>query len=172
LDKGTNPLDPEDFPRTKIGTVLLIIFGILVLVSGFGYLAYSAVMKRKEERFEIERPKLMPRITPPVRAPPGTIRPIGEDTRLREAIRRRDEQKKSEREGLFKAFGEEEQKPEVKELKEGAQPSIEKKEEPKMTREYKKEKKAAKPKKQETKEEVFEKLKAIAKEKRSKPKTK
>ena len=50
LDAGTNPIDPESFPKSNFTKVLLFVFGILILAAGFGFLAYKVIERRREER--------------------------------------------------------------------------------------------------------------------------
>ena len=58
IDKGTDPLDPNSHPSLGIISTMLFVLGILILLGGAGFLAYTQIMKRKES-FEI-KPKQGP----------------------------------------------------------------------------------------------------------------
>ena len=162
LDKGTNPLDAEDFPRSSFGKTILIIIGILVLVAGFGYLTYSSLSKKKKQAFEFERQRTMPRIIPSQQPRQIPIRPRVTDTRVIELLKKKQEEKQKEREGLIKSFakeGAEKPKVESKEKK-GAKPA---KEHKKTIRKAKR-----KPTPKKPKEDAFIKLKELANEAKKK----
>lgn len=163
LDKDTNPVDPADFPRTKLGTIILTIVGIIVLISGFGYLAYSAVTKRKEERLAFQRQRVTPRITPPIKQAP--TRPTVEDIRAKEALKKKEEQRKKERESLLKAFETEEKAKVAAEKSEKPEAKAEQKEKAKEIIQLKVPKKRRK-KIKKAKEDIFAKLKDITKERK------
>ena len=169
LDKGTNPLDPEDFPKSSFGKTILIIVGILVLISGFGYLAYSSFSKKKRERFELETPRTVSRVTIPSsqpRQPP--IRGRVMDARITELLKKKQEEKQKEREGFLKAFVKEDAEKPKEELKENkkevAKDKHEKqKEQRKIVKKFKRKQIPKKPK-----EDVFIKLQELAKENKRK----
>lgn len=155
-------MDPEDFPRSSFGKTILIIIGILVLVGGFGYLAYSSLSKKKKQAFEFERQRALPRIIPSQQPRQMPIRPRVTDTRVIELLKKKQEDKQKEREGLIKSFakeGIEKPKVESKEKKE-AKPVKDHK------RTVKKIKRKPTPKK--PKEDVFIKLKELANEAKKK----
>ncbi len=117
IDAGTDPLDPNSYPKQKGGlSIFLLVLGILVLLSGSGYLAYTYYYKPKKEKI-IPRmpvpPKLAIKAPPPIRlaAPP-------EEKLKLEAIEKkkseREEGKRKERESLFSQFAPE-KKEEIKE---------------------------------------------------------
>ena len=173
IDKGTSPVDPEDFPKSNLKKILMFIFGIVVLISGCGYLAYRFVQKRKEEKFEMPRQREMPRAIPPQQARQIPLRQKEEEIRIRESLKRREEQKAKERESLFGKFaeGKETAKEEPKGIK--AEQKVVKEEKKHVQEIKKKIQKPAKPKKTKTlakkpKEDVFIRLKQIAKDARKK----
>ena len=159
IDKGTNPVDATDFPKFNLTNILAFVFGIVVLLSGFGYLAYRFMMKRKEKKFEMPKKEAPRVVTLPTKQVPQ--KKIEEESKIREALKRKEEQKEKERQKLFEPFGREEKeklreevkKPEIKEPKLVEKP----------TKKKPKEKIIKKPK-----EDVFVKLKEIAKETKKK----
>ena len=174
IDRQTSPVDPEDFPKPNLRNILILTFGIAVLLSGFGYLAYRSVQKRKEGKFEMTRQREAPKfaLQQPIRQVPRRSRE--EEIRLREALKRRAEQKAKERESLFGKFaeGKETAKEEPKGIK-AEKKAV--KEEKKSIHEAKKGKRQvpAKPKKSKSlakkpKEDIFIKLREIAKEAKKK----
>ncbi len=46
IDKGTDPMDPNSYPSTSFLSILLLVFGILILLGGAGFFAYTQIMKR------------------------------------------------------------------------------------------------------------------------------
>ncbi|MBI2654693.1 hypothetical protein HYX02_07870 [Candidatus Woesearchaeota archaeon] len=155
IDKGTNPVDAEDFPKSNLGKTLMFAIGIIVLLAGFGYLGYRAITKRKEEKIGFEMPKqggiqrAIPQ--PPPRQAPQKPK---EDAEIREIFKRKEELKEKEREKLFETFGKEEKK-ETKEAED----------KPQGKKEEKIPKVAKKEQTKKPKEDVFVKLKEIAKKK-------
>ncbi len=188
IDKGTNPLDPEDYTKTSGIKIVLFIAAFVVLLSGFGYLAYVAIQKRREREFGLPRQREMPqrRIQPmiPQQQPRQVLPQIGEGARVGEAIKKLQEQKEIERKRLFEAFGKEDSNAsEFRSKRTRSQltekPKAEEKEvkKEKKTEERKKDKKEfveIKAKKKQKirfkkpKEDVFIKLREIAKEAKKK----
>lgn len=159
LDRGTNPLDPQDFPKSNFAKIMLYILGTAVLISGFGYLAYKVIKKREEEKFEVPKREM-----PAIPSLPQRQIPLKreEEIRMREAIRRRQELREKEREKLFEAFGKEEKEKPKEKAKEPTEKHEPKKaEEVKLKEKAPKKKRKIRPKK--PKEDVFVKLKEIAK---------
>jgi hypothetical protein len=130
LDKKTSPVDASSFPKSNLTKIMLFILGVLVLIAGFGFLAYKIVPRKKEEEFEL--PKQKPVTETPIRVvlqrppqPPQQlqtkkipIQPIEQETGFREELIRREEEKGRERRKLFTAFGKvEEPQKEIKEEK-------------------------------------------------------
>lgn len=156
IDKGTNPVDPADFPKSSFGKIIAYMLGTIILLAGLGYLGYRAVQKRKEQKLEM--PVQRGAFAPIVKQPEKQIAVKREEAKIKEAFKKREEERANEREKLFEAFG----KGERKEIK------------PAEKAETKKQ--AAKPIKKsqqkKPKEEVFARLKEIAKEakKSKKPK--
>jgi hypothetical protein len=179
IDKKTSPVDPEDFPKSSLMKVMLFILGIAVLLSGFGYLAYRAVQKKKEEEFELSRQRQMPRALPQTQARQFPLRRSVDDTRLREALKKREEQKEIERRKIFEAFGAEKKELPKEEIKKLSEKLEKAKPEKKPIAAAKKEDKGyieIRPRKKNTskklpkkpKEDVFLRLKEIAKESKRK----
>ena len=166
LDKGTSPVDPEDFPKSSLTKIILFILGIIILLSGFGYLGYRAVLKRKEEKYGFKKAGETPTLAPQPRFRPVPLRP-SEAIRIKEALKRKEALKGMERKKLFEAFGKEEkEKP-----KEAAKEIKVEKPGSKVIKEelvLKVPKKKAKRKTKKPKEDVFLKLKEIAKESKKK----
>ena len=123
IDKGTSPIDPEDFPKSGFAKTLGFILGIIVLLSGFGFLAYRIIESRKIKTAELPKKEIK---IPAHQAPRQSAIPQKqrEDSLIKEQLRKKEEQKEREREKLFEAFGEkqktEAKKPEVKEQKKPA----------------------------------------------------
>jgi len=177
LDKNTDPTDPESFPKSGKLKIILFIIGAVILISGFGYLGYIAIQKNRKKEFEAYIPRQAPKQTitqgerpQPARTftpstPPNQFaqqrqpipqRPISGPAPLRERILQKD----LERKKLFESFGEQRQgKPEEKKPEAG---------QAKILKEKKTEKKKTKrqPRPIKPKEDVFEKLKSIAREKK------
>ena len=164
-DKETSPVNSEDFPKSNLGKIILFILGIAALLSGLGYLSYKVMAKRKEKKLEMPKQPGMLRIF--YRQPARQIlQKPKEDERLREALKRKAEEKARERKKLFEGFGRE--KPE--EMKAEKQEEEEIKEKKKTSKEAKPEKKQLPKKKSrfKSKEDVFIRLKKIAKEAKTK----
>jgi len=168
MDRQTSPVDPEDFPKSNLRNILMFTLGIAVLLSGFGYLAYRAVQKRKEQKFgpkprEITRMPAQQQVQLPQKRQEAT------SAAAKEALKKKEEQREKERERLFEAFRREGKEKPVVEIKKPEQAAKEKRRAPKP-------KIGKKPglhpkKKPAKKEDVFIKLKEIAKEaKKKKPK--
>jgi len=184
IDKKTSPVDAEDFPKSSLMKVLLFILGIGVLLSGFGYLAYRVVQKKKEEEFEFSRQRQTLRALPQTQARQIPIRRSVSDVRLREALKKREEQKEIERRKIFSAFGAEQkelpkeetkepsEKPELKEAAPEKKPIAEAKKEDKPIEIRTGKEKTAKKTPKKPKEDVFLKLKEIAKESKESKKKK
>jgi len=171
VDKETSPLDPADFPKSNFAKIFLFIFGFVILILGFGYLGYVAVQKRKEKEFETPRQRVVPRTAFPgqVRQVPRQIPSRQQEgarlraAKLRESVRAREAQKNIERKRLFQTFGKE--KTEVQEKK----TTVPKKEGiPKKEKKSSRKIKTTRPKK--PKEEIFTRLKEIAKDSKKKRK--
>ena len=113
IDKGTNPVDPKSFPKSNTGKIIMFIAGILVLISGFSYLAYRVVTKR-EENFEVptQLSREVPKTTPQQQKIPS--RQSQDDVRLREMLKQREKEKEVSRQKLFEAFSESKPKQESK----------------------------------------------------------
>ncbi len=168
VDKGTSPVDPEDFPKSSLLKTFLFIFGALVLLSGVGYLAYRIKEKNMEE-FEMPRRSMqMPRALPPMQQAPMRQR---QGAAVSNILRKREEDKEKERKKIFESFGKEApkeestKKPEPKENK-----AVSEKEE-KSEKPEKQEKKPAEQKKKSSHkkpEDIFAKLKEMAEDKRDK----
>ncbi|MBI2652887.1 hypothetical protein HYX00_05460, partial [Candidatus Woesearchaeota archaeon] len=160
VDAGTNPLDPKDFPKSSLTKIIWFILGIVILLSGFGYLTYRLMEKKREEKFEI-RSREIQRAISPQQVKQVSSKQVEEKAKIKEALKKKEEEKEKERKKLFEAFGKEEKsKEELKETK------IEKPE-------HKSEKKPSDIRKtrfKKPKEDVFIKLKEIAKETKKKRK--
>jgi len=157
IDKGTNPVDSEDFPKSSMAKIIMFSLGILVLLSGIGYLAYQLKM-RKGEKHELPKHKEAPRLAPQPQMRQAPQRRKEEDARL-EALKRREELKEKEREKLFEAFGREKEPESAKAEKQEAL----KAKKPIAEKADKSKKRPKKPK-----EDVFVRLKEIAKEAKKK----
>ncbi|MBI3035173.1 hypothetical protein HYY71_02520, partial [Candidatus Woesearchaeota archaeon] len=169
IDKGTSPVDPEDFPKSSFAKILAFVFGILVLVSGFGYLAYKAAAKKKMafEKFELPVQKEAQK-TKPQQPLKQTQEIKKEEAQIKDDLKRKEEQKRKEREKLFGAFGKD-----VKEAKAEKQPE----EKPARKEKSESRSKSARPhtagkrlktQAKKSKEDVFAKLKEIASERKPK----
>jgi len=156
------------------------------LISGFGYLAYNAVQKRKENEFEIPRQRELPRQreSPVIPQSPRPAQPVfrprlnygADQMRINESLRAKQQQMDLERKRLFEPFGA--VKPQAQKTQQSA-PETQKEEQkakPKnkeIKRQHKpnrESKKKVRPKK--SKEDVFIKLQEIARESKNKIKGK
>lgn len=168
LDRETDPTDPESFPKSNKLKIILFIAGIIILVSGFGYLGYVAVQKKREKEFEAPLQRAPRQIFP--QAPPRQpARTFGTQIPQRSAappLRERILQRDLDRKRIFEPFGKAEQKVEQKQEQKPEQ-KLQEKPEAKKTAEIKTEKKQIR-KQAKPKEDVFEKLRTIAQEKKSK----
>ena len=116
---------------------------------------------------EFQRPRIMPRIMTSPQPRQIPIRPRVTDTRIVELLKKKQEEKQKEREGLLKTFTKEETgkpKEESKEKKEELKEQHEKPKEPRKI--VKRAKRKPVPKK--PKEDVFIKLQELAKESKKK----
>lgn len=149
IDARTNPLDPKDFPKSNKTKIILFIFGGIILVSGFGYLGYRLISKRKEEKFFMPAQRGVQGQMPKSQAKQIQLKQKAEDIQIKEALKRKEYEKEKERRKLFAAFG----KGEAKGA--GIRQAAEKKEESEDKLEIKK-----------PKGDVIAKLKEIARETR------
>ena len=156
VDEGTNPVNPEDFPKSNLAKILLFILGFAILLSGFGYLSYKVMAKRKGIKHGLPKQIVMPRIFSRQPIQQAQQKPKEED-KIREALKKKEEQKAKEREKLFEKFVKE--KPEETKIEKPEPKEIKKKKRAKV----KSEKRLQKPK-----EDVFIRLKQIAKESKKK----
>ena len=170
IDSGTNPIDPADFKKSGFGTILMFIFGILIMVSGFGYLAYRVMSKRSESSFRDSSTRTPTMARQPMQQQATRVQPASKpqmQPRIRTAsdvFRRKEEEKERERQRLFEPFeSEKTTKPEQKQ--EQNQQRKSKQKENKIT--PKKTASKSQTKKQSAKQEdVFAKLKSISEKKR------
>ncbi len=168
LDKGTNPVDAEDFPKSSKTKIILFMVGMLVLISGFGYLGYVAIQKRREAEFEMpkqrETPKSIQRQVqqqPAQFIPPREVRQTPPMFQPRPLAKEKEALKDMERKRLFEPFGKETKEQPKQEIKE------KKEEKPRKKRVIRKTT-TKKPRQSKTKEDVFIKLKEMAKEAKKK----
>ncbi len=169
IDKGTNPLDSLSFPKSNLTKILLFILGAVVLISGFGYLAYVTIEKRRETEFEMPQQRSIRMMQTPqqIKRPAFTQRP---DLRIRESLKAKEMQKDLERKNLFSGFGSGklESKPQAKEQnQEKSEKEIESK---KPEQKIVSPKVKKKPQEKQPKEDVFAKLKEISQETKKKGK--
>jgi len=156
VDAKTNPLDPKDFPKSKAKSTIFFILGILVLVSGAGFLAYRVIAKKKSGRFEANILKKTPKASMQQhRQISQPIQKSIEEEKIRESLRHKEEQKLAERRKLLGIFGEE--KPQAKEITEGKKPGVQPKQETRQN------KAQINPPIQKSKEDTFKKLEDMAK---------
>ena len=158
--------------------IILFIVGIIILVSGFGYLGYVVVQKKKEKEYSLHlhRQALRQSYAPPVSRTQQPTRPIMPAAAQQKplagplSLRDRTLQKDAERKKLFEGF-ETGQKQKSKEEKIEPKPEAKQKTaSPKANAERKnsrRQQKAVKPK-----EDVFAKLKSIAQERKKTKKIK
>jgi len=164
VDAGTNPIDPKDFPKSKTKTILFFIAGVIVLVSGIGFLTYRAIIKRRGERFETPHRKEVSRLpSQPTKQIPMSPQKRMEEAKIRQALRQKEQQKIAERKKIFESFAER-KKMESGETKEAKKPS----EQPKQEIKTQEKISAKKPRAKKPKEDIFIKLKEIAKESKKK----
>jgi molecular chaperone DnaK (HSP70) len=168
VDAGTDPLNPEDFPKSKTKSIILFVAGFIILVSGIGFLTYRAITKRRSEKFKASHLREISRLPyQPAKQVPISPQKRMEEARIREALKQKEQQKIAERKKLFESFGEREKPRETKEAKKPLeQPKQKIKSQEKKDFKQLKTKPKAIPKK--TKEDVFKKLKEIAKESKKK----
>lgn len=109
---GTDPLDKNDYPKSKLPWIIGVIAGIMVIGGGIGYFSYYEYQKIKS------KPKPAPMYKPlPSRPAVRIERPRVEE----ELIRKKRKEKVEKRKSLFGAFGkkklEEKTKEEIKKIK-------------------------------------------------------
>ena len=107
IDEGTSPIDANDFPKSNFAKLLGFIVGIAILLSGFGYLAYRFIEKRKSRPIELQG-KEVPRILPRQEPRQVAAAKQKEADLIKEQLKRKEEQKEKERKKLFEPFGLEE----------------------------------------------------------------
>lgn len=168
-DKGTNPTDSKDFPKSKKWKIILITILVIGMVSGFGYLAYRAASRRKEmplgreEHFELPSQREISRAAPAQLPKQPQQKQMEEKNKLAEAIKIREKQKERERQKIFEAFGKES---EPQKISKQEQENIKK---GKTVNKKIKKIKTQKPiKKQKFREDAFIKLREITKESKKK----
>ncbi len=174
-DKGTDPTNPEDFPKSNLTRIILFIAGALILLGGFGYLAYVAVEKRRESEFISSRqvPRQIPRAQVPQQrqiprqpmAMPPLQRPPLQRAAPQQNLRAVEEQKILERRRIFEPFAKEK----IQEKTAKPEETTSKKPRQKETKEKpKKHTKRPKGAIRKPKEDVFLKLKELAQESKEK----
>jgi hypothetical protein len=115
IDSGTNPTDPADFPKSGIGTIIMFIFGILIMASCFAYLAYRMMSKKKEgfeiQNFQTRQQSGQPqtRVQPSIQSQAPAQKP--RVTAASNLFRKREDDKEKERQKLFEAFDDNQKKP-------------------------------------------------------------
>ncbi|MBI3027318.1 hypothetical protein HYY70_04330 [Candidatus Woesearchaeota archaeon] len=168
IDKGTSPVDPEDFPKSSLAKIIVVILGIAILISGFGYLAYNATQRRKKGEFKIPLQPIQKdfqKITPELQVKQESPKQKIEKIKIGEMLRKREELRAKEREALFGTFQKETgvaPKEETKEIPE--KPELRKVDE--LGKEIKKEPKA------QFKGDALEKLAKVAIDHKQKDKSK
>ncbi|HLC61483.1 MAG TPA: hypothetical protein VJI52_00515 [Candidatus Nanoarchaeia archaeon] len=173
---GTSPLDAEEFPKSSKTKIILFILGAVILVAGFGYLAYTAVQKRKESEFEVPGQREVSRFSQLPRPAQPVFRPrqnYGADQiRIREALKAKQRQADQERKNLFTPFGNE--KKEIQKPQQDAGETqklgnkIQNDQKPKYQSAQAKAKKAPATQSRKSKEDVFAKLQEISNESKTK----
>ncbi len=164
IDAGTNPLDAKDFPKSNKLKIMLFVFGIIILLGGFGYLGYRVVSQRKEEEFGFSKPSATSRA--PVQAPRQVQfgqKPLA--GRMPIPLQKRVMEKGAGRKKLFESFGSQEKpkpKEEIKPAK-SEKPEVKILAQKKQHQESKKKPRAKKPK-----GDVFVRLKEIASDSKKK----
>jgi len=122
IDQGFDPIDPDSHPRARLLPLLLLIFGLLLIASGSGYLLYTKYVVKKPPKPPYAPPVRPPYAPPPRPAAPPTIprpaipvkpappKPIISPAELRrraalERLRKAREAKAKRREKYFEVFG-------------------------------------------------------------------
>ena len=108
IDAGTNPLDADDKPKSKIWIILLMLLGG-VLVGGAGFFAYHMITAKGKEGLKPiggQIPKFVKRPATPVmpRAPVRRVIP-GQAGKIKDMQKKRAEEKIKKRGKAFEAFG-------------------------------------------------------------------
>ncbi|MBW2977585.1 carboxypeptidase regulatory-like domain-containing protein [Candidatus Woesearchaeota archaeon] len=122
IDQGFNPVDPDSHPSGGILPLLLLIFGLLLIAGGSGYLLYDKYVVKRPPKPTI-RPAYVPPLTRPTRPVTPTVprpavparpapppKPVISPAELRrraarERLRKSRERKSKHREKYFEAFG-------------------------------------------------------------------
>jgi hypothetical protein len=115
FDKGTNPLDPDDKPKSGFLKVLLFILVFILLLIGFAYLGYMVMERKKEGKYSSSMKTTnqgfnqMPAFGQQFIRPSAPEKPMQSRMQLRPPLMKkfRDSQKLNERKKLFSSFGEE-----------------------------------------------------------------
>ncbi|MBI2660164.1 hypothetical protein HYX07_03305 [Candidatus Woesearchaeota archaeon] len=143
IDKGTSPVDPEDFPKSSLAKTLSFIIGIAIILSVLGYLAYRGMEKRKAQTQVAKAETARMPVRQESKQMPSPIPKQKEQEVIKGLLKKKEEQKQKARTKLFEPFaGEKITKQETKV-------------------ESKREQKQPKPQKP-SKQEVFSKLTEIA----------
>ena len=146
IDQGFNPADPNSHPERRLFSLILLIFGFILVAAGSGYLIYTKYVTKKPPVKPYAKPPVTP-YAPPTAAPgrpaapalprPAVparpappLKPVISPAELRrranlERLRKARERKSKQREKFFEAFGPErvtvpkkpEEKPKPKEEK-------------------------------------------------------
>ncbi len=163
LDAGTNPFDSKDFPKTSKLKIILFILGTLVLVSGFGYLGYTVISRRREgEAGFAGQPREITKV-PPLTVQRQPLHSPQDQIKMKEIVKKQEEKKQQDRKKLFETFAHGE-KPKTAEAKiESKTAAIKEIKKPAL-----KARKAKRSKIKKSKEDVFAKLREIAAETRQK----
>ena len=123
VDKRTSPVNANEFPKSSIVKVLMFILGALVLISGFGYMAYRVVQTRQQGQFTAHGYRRVPqaRSMNPMKIEMEKTIKEGPKTKeelakIKELLRKKEAQRQAERKKLFGSFEEEKKKPEAKKI--------------------------------------------------------
>ncbi|MBI4452407.1 hypothetical protein HY637_03185, partial [Candidatus Woesearchaeota archaeon] len=167
IENDTDPTNPEDFPKSNLTKIILFIVGAVVLLGGFGYLAYVAVEKKKESEFAAWRQTPKRTMTPqqkPVPRQPIFMQKQQQRAEVNPNAKAIEDIKNIERKKLFESFGGKQAEKPLKPENAKAEKEIKTEEKPKEG----KQRSRRKPQQKKPKEDVFLRLKTIAQESKKK----
>jgi len=108
IDAGTDPLDPNSYPKSKSSfwSILLLVIGILILMGGSGYLVYNKFIKKEKPMTKPMFTARAPLVRPAIRPGPQhatRLTPLQQKALLKKLMRKKEE-KHTERRKVFESF--------------------------------------------------------------------
>ncbi len=130
INLGTNPLDPDDYPKSNILFYIFLFIALILLVVG-AYFGYKKIKESKEGKVEIppieevKPEKTLPEIKPITKTKPEekpTFKKPGIPPIFKTRLEKKREEKRKKRRGIFEKFGLEPIVKKEKEIKKEPEP--------------------------------------------------